>query len=72
MLGLPKRLGLNGENLLCYNELEERKGGGGGGEEGVGWGVFDTGGWGELVGRIEGCRDELFFLVFRKSKFQFS
>lgn len=29
MLGLPKRLGLNGENLLWYNELEERKRGGG-------------------------------------------
>ncbi|KAM7384771.1 hypothetical protein PAMA_011901 [Pampus argenteus] len=28
-LGLPKRLGLNGENLLWYNELGERQRGGG-------------------------------------------
>lgn len=46
VLGLPKRLGLNGENLLWYNELEERKRGGGLEKGGRMEGVFDTGGWG--------------------------
>lgn len=44
-LGLPKRLGLNGENLLWYNELGERQRGGGRNGGGmVGWGVLDWGG----------------------------
>lgn len=45
-LGFPKRLGLNGENLLWYNELGERQRGGGGETRGWGGVVLDTGGEG--------------------------
>lgn len=44
-LGLPKRLGLNGENLLWYNEMGERQRGGEGRE------MKGLGG----LGRMRGC-----------------
>lgn len=51
MVGLPKRLGLNGENLLWYNELEERKRGGGLEKRGLdGGGCLTQEGGGETRG----------------------
>lgn len=56
MLGLPKRLGLNGENLLWYNELgigEGRNKGGRVERRGVG---LREGGGVKVEGKMVGCR----------------
>lgn len=52
-LGLPKRLGLNGENLLWYNELGERQRGGEveGGQGRMRGCCLDTGGEGRVSRR---------------------